>query len=270
MSWLWSSPTTRRPYFGFGRYMGHFTPDKVDLKKDPFFFDPSECDWVKEVEANWEVIRDELEAYLNGHDNSLIPYFGEHLMTSRKCWRALGLKLWNIYHPEMPKLFPKTMAIFERIPHMVSVSFSQIQPQSAIKPHFGDTNANFRCHLGLVIPGTLPECGFRVGTEEQPWQEGKVLMFCDAHEHTAFNYTDKPRFIVNFDVMRPEFAHMETRVCATAIAAIMTQKVWQWMPWVKRNAIVNRLVYNALCWLMLIPMGTGIGANLVYRILADE
>ena len=126
-------------------------------------------------------------------------------------------------------------------------------------------------HLVAVVnPGSLPECGFRVGTEEQAWREGKVLMFCDAHLHTAFNNTNHRRFIVNFDVLRPEFAHREGSVCATALAAIVTQKVWQWLPFVKRSSWLTWLTYRALTWVMLLPSSLGIGSHLVYKILADD
>eukprot|EP01147_Barroeca_monosierra_P011137 gene11137-3197_t len=250
--------------------MGYFTEETVDLKQDPYFFDPSDCDWVRDIEDNWTIVRDELEQYLSGHGQTLIPYFGEHLMSSKKCWRALGLKFWNIYHPKMMKEFPRTLEIFERIPHMVSVSFSQLEPHSSIKPHFGETNAIYRCHLGLAIPGTLPECGFQVGTEQRPWQEGKVLLFCDAHYHTAFNNTDHRRFIVNFDVFRPEFAHREASVCARSLAAILTQKVWNWFPFVKTSPLATRIIYHTLAWIMWIPSATGIGSYTVYRLLADD
>eukprot|EP00055_Hartaetosiga_balthica_P000712 m.137292 g.137292 ORF g.137292 m.137292 type:complete len:273 (-) comp11513_c0_seq1:58-876(-) len=269
--WLFgNSKKQRKPYFGFGRYQGFFTPETVNLKDDPYFFDTSEHEWVAGLEEQWEVIRDELQEYLDKHDGSLIPYFGEHLMTSKKCWRALGLKFWNIYHPFTTKEFPKTMAIFEKIPGIVSVSFSQILPQSAIKPHYGDTNANFRCHLGLDIPEGLPNCGFTVGSETKPWENGKVLMFCDAHLHTAVNNTDKSRFILNFDVMRPEFAKMEASVCGTALAAIITQKVWLWFPFVKRSKLLTRIVYNMLIYFMAIPSRFNIGATTVYKILAAD
>ena len=249
--------------------MGHF--DKIaDLDKDPHFFDVETLPWVKHVESHWTEVRDELEAYLQRHNQSLVPYFGEHLMSKKQCWRALGLKFWNIRHPTLVREFPRTTAIFNAVPHLTAVSFSQIQPQSAIKPHFGDTNANYRCHLGLVIPAGLPECGFRVGDETRPWHEGRVLAFCDAHQHTAFNNTDRPRFIVNFDVLRPEFHDREVSVCATALAAIMTQKVWQKAPWIKESAFWTRVTYRLLCLLMLLPIGTGVGSHLVYRLLADD
>lgn len=258
-----------RPFYGFGRYMGHF--DRIaDLEKDPYFFDVSELPWVKHIEAHWLEVKAELEAYLARNDQSLVPYFGEHLMSKKKCWRAVGFKFWNIYHPALMREFPRTAAIFESVPHLTAVSFSQIQPQSAIKPHFGDTNANYRCHLGLVIPAGLPKCGFRVGDEERPWKEGRVLAFCDAHNHTAFNHTDQPRFIVNFDVLRPEFQNQEVSVCATALAAIISQKVWQWAPWVKASPTATWIVYKTLCIVMLVPLGLGIGSNVIYRLLVDD
>eukprot|EP00049_Salpingoeca_infusionum_P002064 m.53558 g.53558 ORF g.53558 m.53558 type:complete len:283 (+) comp11369_c0_seq2:348-1196(+) len=270
LSWLTPIRGPNVPYFGFGRYMGHFTAEEVDTEVDPYFFKPEEYDWVSHVEANWTVIRDELQAYLTKNNNSLIPYFGEHLMSSKKCWRALGMRLWNIEHPYTPAEFPRTMEVFSKVPNLVSLSFSQLQPNSTIKPHFGDTNANFRCHLGIKIPASLPQCGFRVGPEEQSWQEGKVLMFCDAHLHTAFNNTNETRFIVNFDVMRPKFRHQTASVCAKAIAAIMTQKVWQAMPFVKANPTLTWLTYKLLSLLMLAPVGLGLGNFTVYKMLAGE
>jgi len=260
---------TRRPFYGFRQYQGRF--DEIcNLNLDPYFFHTENLPWVHHIEAHWREIRDELEHYLNKHDNSLIPYFGEHLMSKKQCWRALGLKFWNISHPIMTKEFPRTMAIFDAVPHLTAVSFSQLQPQSEIKPHFGDTNANFRCHLGLVIPTGLPQCGFRVGQEVRPWQEGKVLVFCDAHNHTAFNHTDQARFIVNFDVMRPEFAAREAQICARVLASIMSQKIWIRAPWVKDRVWLTKLVYYALCCLMLIPLGLGVGSEHVYHWLADD
>lgn len=249
--------------------MGRF--DQVcDIKQDPHFFDVAQLPWVAHIEAHTAEIRQELEQYLSQHGHSLIPYFGDHLMSKKHCWRALGLKFWNIYHPLMVKQFPRTMAIFDAVPHLTAVSFSQLQPHSQIMPHYGDTNANYRCHLGLVIPAGLPDCGFRVGDDLRPWREGKVLAFCDAHQHTAFNNTDQPRFIVNFDVLRPEFADREVQVCAKALAAIMTQKVWQRMPIVKQSPLLTRIAYNVLCILMWLPAGCGIGAQTVYRLLADD
>lgn len=86
----------------------------------------------------------------------------------------LGLKFWGLNHRENQAHFPKTMAILRAVPGLSLVAFSQLDPRSSIKPHNGDTNANIRCHLGLVVPGPLPELGFRVGTETRSWEEGKV------------------------------------------------------------------------------------------------
>lgn len=103
-----------------------------------------------------------------------------------------GLKFWSVQHPDTPKDFPQTMALFGKVPHLISLSFSQLMPGAdlgliqqankpelnslhsvaltfllspvgtSITPHNGDTNAHMRCHMGIKIPGKLPECGFQV------------------------------------------------------------------------------------------------------------
>lgn len=159
-----------RPYFDFNKICGQFDPN--NLAVDPYFFDNSRFAWAAEVESQWEVIRDELLLFLQR--KQLVPYFGSNLMSAPQVWKVLGLKFWGLNHSENQAHFPKTMAILNRVPGLSLVAFSQLDPESEIKPHNGDTNANIRCHLGLVVPGPLPELGFRVGTEVRSWEEGKV------------------------------------------------------------------------------------------------
>lgn len=159
-----------RPYYDFNKVCGQF--DAANLAKDPYYFDKTRFDWVPRVEGSWAMIREELELFLQKKE--LIPYFGENLMTRRQCWKVLGLKFWGLNHWEHQRHFPRTMALLNTVPGLSLVAFSQIEPGSAITPHNGDTNANIRCHLGLVVPGKLPEIGFRVGTDERSWGEGEV------------------------------------------------------------------------------------------------
>lgn len=120
------------------------------------------------------MIRQELDEFLE--QSSLTPYFGSNLMTHNQCWKVLGLKFWKLENPEYVKCFPKTMAILRKVPGFSLAAFSQIEPGTAILPHRGDSNANVRCHLGLIIPGSLPDIGFTVGDQSQSWEEGKVTM----------------------------------------------------------------------------------------------
>jgi hypothetical protein len=159
-----------RPYYDFNKVCGQF--DATNLSQDPYFFDNTQFEWVPMVEAGWRTVREELEIFLQRKE--LIPYFGENLMTRKQCWKVLGLKFWGLNHTEHQKHFPRTMELLNKVPGLSLVAFSQIEPGSAITPHNGDTNANIRCHLGLVVPGELPQIGFRVGTEERSWHEGEV------------------------------------------------------------------------------------------------
>ena len=44
---------------------------------------------------------------------------------------AAGLKFWGVDHAKNQKEFPKTMALFNRVPGLISVSFSQLQPSES-------------------------------------------------------------------------------------------------------------------------------------------
>ena len=70
-------------------------------------------------------------------------------------------------------------------------------------------NVVYRCHLGLDIPGDRSGYGLRVGNETTAWKQGKLLAFCEAQRHSAWNRTDKKRLVVIVDVLRPEFISRE-------------------------------------------------------------
>jgi len=253
-----------RPWYAFGTYCGPFHENP---KVDPFFFNPDDFPWVKMVEDNYEMVREELYAYLRKNDNTLQPYFNPDLTSEPNCWRVIGLKFWSVEHPETPKDFPKTMQLFSKVPHLISVSFSQLLPGTSIKPHNGDTNAHMRCHLGLKVPASLPKCGFQVGDDKKSWEEGKVLMFCDAQRHTAFNHSDETRFICLFDVIRPEYADQQNRVCSKVLAALVMQKIMHMQPWMRHRHYIRRPIYIMLSWLLYFQVATGIGSTLVYQIM---
>jgi aspartyl/asparaginyl beta-hydroxylase (cupin superfamily) len=190
---------------------------------DPCFFDPQDFPWVKDLESQWPVIRDELEALLKERGDSLTPYFHPDLVSSEGVWKTFAMYFWGLKFRDKCKQCPQTTRILESIPHMIGASFSMLEPESTIKPHHGDTNAIARCHLGLLIPAQLPECGMGVGDEKQSWEEGKLMMFCDAHKHTAWNHTPYRRFVLIVDVIRPEYASQKFWVCFSVWKDIVKQ-----------------------------------------------
>jgi aspartyl/asparaginyl beta-hydroxylase (cupin superfamily) len=122
-----------------------------------------------------------------------------------------------------------------------------LEPGSNINPHQGDTDAIVRCHLGLSVPGGLPDCGFQVGTEIRGWKEGEALPFCDAQTHSAWNHCSERRLIMIVDVMRPEFLGQQNGICSHVLASSVLQMMYQSMPFLNAwPGLVKRLLYATL------------------------
>lgn len=117
-------------------------------------------------------------------------------------------------------MFPQTTLLLNKIPHLVSASFSMLEPHTQIAPHHGDTNAIVRCHLGLKIPESLPICGMKVGTELKSWENGKVMIFCDAYLHSAFNNSNQKRYVLIVDIIKTDFIKKEIYVCGGVLAQL--------------------------------------------------
>ena len=193
---------------------------------EPAFYDPADFPWIKNLEDNWLVIRAELEALLAERQDRLKPYF-INLSFPPKTWKTMGLYFWKYRNHRNCRDCPQTVKILESLPNMTGGSLSILEPGSNINPHHGDTNAIIRIHLALSTPAPLPVCGFQVGKEIRSWEDGKALMFCDAHPHTAWNRSDRRRLILIVDVMRPEFAAQTDAVCRSVLASYVVQVLWQ-------------------------------------------
>lgn len=129
------------------------------------FIPSTHFDWTKNSAQTAEMIKTELLSYLNKH--TLQSYFNTKMSEDVKKWKTLSLKWWGLEFYTHQKYFPKTTAFINSIPHLVSASFNLLEPHSRIFPHCGDTNGIYRCHLGLIIPDTLPNLGFRVEDEQR-------------------------------------------------------------------------------------------------------
>jgi aspartyl/asparaginyl beta-hydroxylase (cupin superfamily) len=189
--------------------------------EEPSFIEESFA-WSKEFEQNWLVVKDELNFYLNEHH--VEAYFNKTMVNAADSWKTFSLKWWDIEFKSRYRFFPKTMEIVSKYPEILSVSFNLLEPYGKILPHCGDTNAIYRCHLGLEIPEVLPNTGFRVRDEYKSWKEGEWIIFMDAYNHEAFNLCDKKRIIMVLDVLRPEFQNKRRKVISTVLTSMFLQK----------------------------------------------
>jgi aspartyl/asparaginyl beta-hydroxylase (cupin superfamily) len=189
----------------------------------PNYFDTSNYSWAKEMEQNFPAIRKEVLSYLEKHDNEFAPYFNTDMMSSDNCWKALLFKFWGTKARSLDDL-PTFKNLLQKVPNVTSVALSKIKAGNEITWHPGDSNTFIRCHIPIIIPTGLPECGFQVNDEIRAWDEDKLLMFCDAHRHRAFNYSNQDRIILIFDFIREDFAQDKQTIIANAVSALWIQQ----------------------------------------------
>lgn len=198
----------------------YYLKDGVYHGSHPDFYNTDDFPWVKDLEANWTVIRDELKEYISQRGEiNFVNSYNVPIIKNPQGWSNIYFEnfMWTFHKHR--KHFPKTVAILEAIPGHILGTISMMKGQTAFLPHYGQTNTNIRCHLGIAIPSGLPDCGIRVGKETKPWEEGKVLMFSDSQQHETWNNTDQERVIFVFDILRKEYDHMRFWVCVRYLAA---------------------------------------------------
>jgi hypothetical protein len=187
------------------------------------FYDTAAFDWTAKVEREWQLIADELTRFLESNERELKSFYAD-----QGKWKSFGLYAWGICLSEKRcRSFTETLRIIKQIPGVVTVMAGVMEPHSEIRGHYGDTDAIYRCHLPLIVPGTLPEIGFEVDNEKRAWEEGKLMIFNDAKYHRAWNDTSKRRVVLIMDVIKPEYMHQKTGICERVLTGLAFQKLSQ-------------------------------------------
>jgi len=194
---------------------------------EPNFFDVRQQSWAKLLENNHEVILKEFEKIIAARDKNIIPYLNQTLASKAENWTVFPLFMWSKKNEENCSKCPETAKIIESIPAMTSCLFSVLKADTRIKPHFGDSNVMYRCHLTLNCKNGLPEIGMRIRDEQTTWQNGKLFAFCDAYEHEVWNNTTEDRWVLIIDVLREEFAHEKKTICSEVNATLWWQLKFQ-------------------------------------------
>ncbi len=182
---------------------------------EPAFFDEA-FPWREYLEEQFPAIREAVAPLLE-NDEALEPYFDAEIQFPPKNWKTIAPIFWGKKTKDYDH-FAELLAILKPIPRLCGVSLNLLEPHSRILPHFGDTNAVYRVHLGIQVPKANEKCTFTVSGETRAWEEGKTLVFLDANTHEAVNDTDEKRYILLLDVIRPEFAHLRKWVCWQVLA----------------------------------------------------
>jgi aspartyl/asparaginyl beta-hydroxylase (cupin superfamily) len=176
------------------------------LVGDATFFRLEHFPWVRHVEENWTVIREELERVLEDH--SALANFQDISkdqieITDDDRWKTFFLYGFGFKAKLGVEMCPKTAALMERIPGMKTAMFSILSPRKHILDHRGPYKGVLRYHLGLIVPQEKEACRIRVGDDVRHWEEGKSMIFDDTFNHEVWNDTDETRVVLFLDVLRP-------------------------------------------------------------------
>ena len=192
------------------------------------FYDRREFPWLDAVEAVTADIRVELEGVIGGDFKPYVtqaagrPQRGRSSLLDNPSWSAFFLYKDGAEQPGAARC-PQTMAALAgapltRIPRRTPyILFSKLEAGAHIPPHTGMLNARLICHLPLIVP---PGCEFRVGNEVRSWGEGKAWVFDDTIEHEAWNRSGEDRYVLLFDIWRPELSEEERIGVAALCGAI--------------------------------------------------
>lgn len=194
---------------------------------EPSFFDIQNKKWVALFEDNYDLILKEFTKLVEAKDKNIIPYMNKSLASKAENWTIFPLYVWGKKKKENCEKCPETTKIIESIPAMTHASFSILNANTFIKPHFGDSNVMYRCHFTLNCKNGLPEIGMRVGNEQISWKNGKIFAFCDAYEHEVWNKTENERWILIIDILREEFEKDKKQICAEVNATLWWQLKFQ-------------------------------------------
>ncbi|XP_055957023.1 aspartyl/asparaginyl beta-hydroxylase [Patella vulgata] len=162
--------------------------------------------YVKLLEDNWKIIRDEGLANMDVEKGVFLPE-SENLIETGD-WKQFTLYARGRQDKRNCQRAPKTCSILQQIPDAIEcsrgqVKFSVMHPGVHVWPHTGPTNCRLRAHLGLVIP---PGPKIRVANNTRTWTEGEVIIFDDSFEHEVWHHGDSLRLVLIVDFWHPELS----------------------------------------------------------------
>lgn len=192
--------------------------------RDPF-------PWLNALEAKTESILEELNGLVSSgsefnaylESNAERPAFDSHGMADNDDWGALYLWRNGEPVPENQALCPVTTEAMKTLPLVFSgqrcpnILFSRLRPGAKIPPHNGMINTRLIGHLPLIVPD---DCGFRVGNTVRTWNVGEAFLFDDTIEHEAWNDSAEDRFVLIFEVWRPELTDAEQTLATRMLTAV--------------------------------------------------
>jgi ornithine lipid ester-linked acyl 2-hydroxylase len=203
---------------------------RASLVGDRPVMDQKEFPWVASVEADWRVVREELDSVMQFREQ--MPSFQDILkevgaIQNDDQWKTFFLAGIGMDCEANARRCPKTMEVLGRIPGVKTAFFSILSPGKHIPPHRGPFVGVLRLHLALMVPEPREKCRIRIADQFHTWEEGRCLIFDDTYNHEVWNDTDGYRVVLFVDFARPlraPYARInETLLGMTALAPFIRE-----------------------------------------------
>ena len=168
------------------------------------YLDLSNFDDLKVLQANWQMIRDEvlnlqelqkIKAAEKNDDAGFNSFF-------KAGWKRFYLKWYEASHPSAAQFCPKTVALLQTLPTVKAAMFTELPPEGKLNRHRDPYAGSLRYHLGLITPNS-DQCFIEVNGERYSWRDGEGVLFDETFIHSAQNNTDANRIILLCDIERP-------------------------------------------------------------------
>ncbi len=187
------------------RYLESLVP-KYSKVGDAVFFSNDQFPWADHLEANWQVIRQELDQVMP--DAEALPNFQDISprqgnIADDDRWKTFFFCAFGYKSQKNCERCPETIKLLNQIPGLKVAFFSILAPGKHIPLHRGKHKGIIRYHLGLKVPQPKENCRIQVADQVAYWEEGKSLIFDDTFPHQVWNDTNDYRVVLFLDIERP-------------------------------------------------------------------
>lgn len=202
----------------------------ISFDNSPTFFDADTLPWREQLELSYPDIREEILGGLNVATDARPYLTGQHRLegaqweplVNKMSWASVHLYQGGVANPKVIQKFPQTLKALARVPLATTrgnpseIFISVLGPHTHIPDHFGVSSAILTAHLPIEVP---TDCGLKVHEETRTPEAGKLMVFDDTWEHSAWNNSSQPRVVLIFELWHPELSEPEQEAIARSIQA---------------------------------------------------
>ena len=196
----------------------------------PTFFDTNIFPWREQLELRYPDIRQEILAGLNVAADGR-PYLSDRHRLEGALWEPLVNKMsWASVHLYQNGVandmvihkFPLTLKALAEVPVAITngkpseVFISVLAPYTRIPEHYGVSSAILTAHLPIEVP---PDCGLQVHEDIRAPEAGKLMVFDDTWEHSAWNNSPYARVVLIFELWHPALKEAEKEAITRSFQA---------------------------------------------------